>query len=164
MATVVPYRFIDDNDFEKVIPLAQTGAGVTPINTRIDDGDIPGKIKALEIAAGVPAGLRSAGLMDRKDWLVKLQRAQQQLNTKVTTSVSIATPSVVTLTSHGYSIGTAFRFSTPGTLPTGINTTQTYYVATPGFGANAFQYSATPGGASINTTGSQSGTHSVYAV
>jgi len=163
MATVVPYRYIDDNDFEKVIPLAQTGASITPINTRIDDGDIPAKIKALEIAANIPAAQRSAGLMDRKDWQVKLQRAQQQLNTK-TATISIATPSVVTSAAHGYSIGTAFKFSTTGALPTGINTTTTYYVATPGFGAGAFQYSATPGGASINTTGSQSGTQSVYAV
>lgn len=158
---VTGYTKVDDNDFEKLIPLAQTAASITPINRFVDDGDIAQKINALEVAAGIPVAQRHT-LIDRKDWEKFLIATQGKLNMR-TATVSIATPSVVTLATHGWQIGQAFKFATTGALPTGITAGTTYYVATPGFGAGAFQYSATPGGAVINTTGSQSGTQSVYA-
>ena len=49
-------------------------------------------------------------------------------------------------------------------LPTGFTVGPTYYVSATGLAAGTFQVSGSPGGASINTTGTQSGTHSAFAV
>jgi len=50
-------------------------------------------------------------------------------------------------------------FTTTGALPTGITAGTTYYVIAAGLTANAFEVSATRGGSAVNTSGSQSGTH-----
>ena len=159
---VTGYTKVDDNDFEKLIPLSQVAAGVTPAKRYVDDGDVAALINALQVAAGYPANQRT-NLLDRKDWEKKLIEVQGKLNMRTITSVTIATPSVVNLTAHGWQPNQGFKFFTTGALPTGITAGTTYYVSATGFGANAFQYSATRGGASINTSGSQSGTQSVYA-
>lgn len=44
------------------------------------------------------------------------------------TSISNATPAVVTKASHGYSSGDAIKFTTTGVLPAGLLTTVVYYV------------------------------------
>jgi hypothetical protein len=74
-------------------------------------------------------------------------------------TVTIASPAVVTsaltlpnntpviLTNTGY----------PSALPTGLTVGTTYYVKNAS--GNTFNLSATPGGAAINTSGTQSGTH-----
>lgn len=76
-----------------------------------------------------------------------------------TITVTIATPGVVTWTGHGLVANDAVKFKTSGALPTGITAGTTYYVRSTGLTANTFQISATAGGSAINTTGSQSGTH-----
>jgi len=151
---------VDANDFEKVIPLAQTAASITPINLKVDDGDVASKIMALQVAAGVPVAERCIRL-DRQDWEKFTVLLQGKVNAR-TATITIATPAVVTLATHGFAINQAVKFTTTGALPTGIVAGTPYYVATPGYGAGAFQISATPGGASINTTGTQSGTQTVY--
>jgi hypothetical protein len=55
-------------------------------------------------------------------------------------------------------------FSTTGALPTGIVAGTTYYVSATSLSGSSFKISATPGGAVINTTGSQSGVHSVTSI
>ena len=75
-----------------------------------------------------------------------------------TVTTTIASPCVVTWTSHGLIAGSNVTFS-GGTLPTGITAGQSYYVIAAGLTADAFQIAKTPGGAAINTSGSQSGTH-----
>jgi len=77
----------------------------------------------------------------------------------VTVTITIASPGVVTLTAHGYAANQAVIFTTTGALPTGLTAGTVYYVRNPT--ANTFEVSATVGGASINTTGTQSGTQSV---
>ena len=79
-------------------------------------------------------------------------------------TVTIATPGVFTLTSHGFVAGSKVIFSTTGALPTGIVAGTVYYVITAGLTANNFEVSATLGGSAINTTGTQSGVHSVSKV
>lgn len=74
-----------------------------------------------------------------------------------TVTLTIASPCVVTLSAHGMPDGHPIRFTTTGTLPTGLAINTTYYVKSPT--ANVFNVSATNGGAAINTSGSQSGTH-----
>jgi hypothetical protein len=44
-------------------------------------------------------------------------------------------------------------------LPTGITAGTPYYVLATGLTSSTFRFAATPGGAAINTSGSQSGTH-----
>lgn len=77
----------------------------------------------------------------------------------LTATVSIASPAVVTTpTNHGLSVNDPVVFSTSGALPTGITAGTVYFVtATPS--ATTFRIGATAGGADINTSGSQSGTH-----
>jgi hypothetical protein len=65
----------------------------------------------------------------------------------VTSSISLLDNSAVILTNTGY----------PSALPTGLTVGTTYYVK--GTGGTTFNLSLTPGGAAINTTGTQSGTH-----
>lgn len=74
-----------------------------------------------------------------------------------TFTVTIATPAVVTWAAHGQVNDVLFSGKTDGALPTGLQSGQAYFVKV--VDANTFQLSLTPGGASINTTGSQSGTH-----
>lgn len=80
-----------------------------------------------------------------------------------TFTVTIATPAVFTKTSHGYVAGDRVHFTTTGALPTGLSLNTDYYVISAGLTTNAFEVALTPGGAAVNTTGTQSGVHTVYA-
>jgi hypothetical protein len=81
-----------------------------------------------------------------------------------TAIISIASPAVIsTVSTVNVSVGQTVFFTTTGSLPTGIVAGTIYYVSnivTPG---TSFNISAAPGGASINTSGSQSGTHTANA-
>jgi hypothetical protein len=74
-----------------------------------------------------------------------------------TVTITIASPGVVSWTAHGFNNGNAISFSTTGALPTGLTAGTTYYIVSAA--TDTFQVSATPGGSAINTSGSQSGTH-----
>lgn len=80
----------------------------------------------------------------------------------LTFTVTLASPGVFTTSSpHGYAVGEAVTFSTTGALPTGLTAGTTYYIVSGGFGTSTFEVSATPGGTAVNTSGSQSGVHTV---
>lgn len=81
-----------------------------------------------------------------------------------TVTMTIASPAVASWTAHGLSAGDPVKFATTGALPTGLTAGTTYYVIAAGLVANAFEVSATPGGAAINTSGSQSGTQTASTV
>ncbi|TWA24763.1 hypothetical protein [Sinorhizobium medicae] len=74
-----------------------------------------------------------------------------------TVTITVATPGVISWNAHGLAAGTPVKFSTTGALPTGLTAGTTYYVVSPS--ANDFQVAATPGGAAIATSGTQSGIH-----
>lgn len=75
-----------------------------------------------------------------------------------TVTLTIATPCVITL-SIVLAEGTAIKLATTGALPTGLTAGATYYLRNvDGVTANL---SATATGALIDTTGTQSGTHSI---
>lgn len=80
--------------------------------------------------------------------------------TSTTFTVTIASPAVFTSNNHGLKVGDNLRFTTTGALPTGLSTNTNYYVISAGLTANNFQVSTTLGGSAVNTSGSQSGTHS----
>jgi hypothetical protein len=75
-----------------------------------------------------------------------------------TITVTIASPAVVTSTIN-LSEGDAFTLTTTGSLPTGLVVGTTYYARN--VVGTSFNLSATPSGALINTTGTQTPTHSI---
>ncbi len=79
-------------------------------------------------------------------------------------TLTIASPCVISWTSHQLSAGDPVKFKTAGALPTGLVAGTTYYVIATGLTADVFRVSATLGGAAINTSGSQSGVHTAYHV
>jgi hypothetical protein len=83
-----------------------------------------------------------------------------------TATISIATPAEVTATAHGFEPGDVVRFDTQtgGALPSGVDINSNYHVISAGLTANTFRFAVTPGGTAVDTSGSQSGTHSVTRV
>jgi len=88
-------------------------------------------------------------------WINELQTS--------TATISIASPGVVTKTSHGLEVGNKISFTTTGALPTGLVAGTNYFIISSGFGANSFKLSDTFGGTAINTSGTQSGIHTYTA-
>jgi len=78
-----------------------------------------------------------------------------------TVTITSASPGVVTDTGHGYSNDQPVTLRTSGALWTGLSPNTVYYARN--VTANTYELSATPGGASINTSGSQSGVHTAYS-
>ena len=89
-------------------------------------------------------------------------RVQVVSPTNAAVTMTIASPCVVTWTEHQLPDKTAIRFTTSGSLPTGIVSGTVYFVQD-SITADTFYISATPGGAPINTSGTQSGTHAAVA-
>lgn len=78
-----------------------------------------------------------------------------------TVTVTVASPAVFTCTTYNFAVNDIVYFSTTGALPTGLSAGTMYYVISTGLSGTSFEISATLGGTAINTSGSQSGTHSV---
>lgn len=76
-------------------------------------------------------------------------------------TITITSPGVITCNNHGLVYSDAVFFETTGALPTGLTANTIYYVHPIGITSNAFRVSATDGGAAINTSGSQSGVHTL---
>lgn len=91
--------------------------------------------------------------------MAQLMSPFAQINSQATVTMTIATPAVVTWTGHGFAADQSITFATTGALPTGVTAGQTYFVSATGLTANTFQISLTKGGTSVNTSGTQSGTH-----
>lgn len=84
-----------------------------------------------------------------------------------TVTMTIATPCVVTESSHGRNNGDSVTFSTTGALPTGVVAGTTYWLSD--VTANTYRLNSSPGGAAtggavINSSGGQSGVHTVKTV
>lgn len=94
---------------------------------------------------------------------VTVQGTGTKTNALGTFTVTIATPGVFTYTAHGLTAGDKVTLATTGALPTGLTAGTVYYVIATGLSANDFRLALTDGGAAINTTGSQSGTHTLIA-
>lgn len=94
------------------------------------------------------------------------ETALTTLNVEAQTfTVTIASPAVVTWAGlNDLPNGTPVKLATTGALPTGLNTTTTYFVVNAGTdGLHKCRLSATLGGADINTSGSQSGTQTMQS-
>jgi microcystin-dependent protein len=84
------------------------------------------------------------------------------VTSKGTVTVTIASPAVFTRAAHGLQVGDAIFLETTGALPTGLTADTTYYVISAGLTADNFEVSTTRGGAAVNTSGTQSGTHTLF--
>jgi len=78
-------------------------------------------------------------------------------STFVNCTAAVASPGVVAATAHGYNNGdrVIFKVESGGALPTGLVAFKQYFVVNKT--TNDFEVALTPGGASINFTGSTSG-------
>lgn len=74
-------------------------------------------------------------------------------------TISIGSPAVITKLNHGLQPDYQIALFTTGSLPTGVDTTTSYYVLADGFTPNSFRISATKRGTPITTSGTQSGVH-----
>lgn len=83
---------------------------------------------------------------------------------KGTFTVTIASPGVVTNTAHGIYTGEGVYLTTTGVLPTGLSANTMYYAIR--VTADTFRLATTlanaVAGTAINTSGSQSGTHTLW--
>ena len=95
----------------------------------------------------------------RSNRAFKIQHSNAVDARSATVTMTIASPGVITWNSHGLTAGVPIVFASTGALPSGITSGVTYYVIAAGLTANSFQIAATPGGAAIVTTGTQSGVH-----
>lgn len=84
------------------------------------------------------------------------------LSPSQTFTVTIASPGVFTATAHGLVVGDRIHMTTTGGLPSGLATNTDYYIISSGLTTDAFQVALSPGGTAVVTTGSQSGTHTLY--
>ncbi len=89
----------------------------------------------------------------------RLFRFERTLNQ--TATITIASPAVVTATAHGRAAGDRVFFTTTGALPTGITSETVYRVSAAGLTTNSFRIETIDTGTPINTSGTQSGTHTL---
>jgi phage-related tail fiber protein len=78
--------------------------------------------------------------------------------TSKTFSVSIGNPAIFTYSGHGFIGGERLRLSTTGGLPAGLLITTDYFVEV--INTNTFYLLSSIGGSRVNTSGTQSGSHS----
>lgn len=136
-------------------PLTLQGA----IDRLADTIDGAGFVATINLLAGTFTG----GIVTNKEFFGFNGAGAVQIlgpaQVSATVTITIASPGVISWTAHGRAIGDAFYLTTTGALPTNATKYIKFYVIAAGFGANAFQFSLTAGGAAVNTTGTQSGVH-----
>jgi len=81
-----------------------------------------------------------------------VRMASSQIKTIGTATMTIASPCVVTFTSHGLIANDIIYFTTTSALPTGITANTIYYIISAGLTANEFQFSITKEGAPVATS------------
>lgn len=108
-------------------------------------------------SAGVtaPGGGGGAGAEVRT---VAVNVSASVAQTFATTDVDIGTE-IITVTGHGYSANQAVNFTSTGTLPGGLSSSNVYYVRD--VTTNTFKVSSTIGGSAVDLTSVGSGTHTV---
>jgi Tfp pilus tip-associated adhesin PilY1 len=143
------------------LPLNYGGA----IGTVVYYGANDGNLRAVDAATG-----KERWTFLTREHYPKLQRMMDQdplvfypnqLTTSGTAIITVASPGVVTWTGHTLVNGATVRFTTTGALPGGLAINTRYFVVN-AVAATTFQVSATSGGAAINTSGTQSGTHTAF--
>lgn len=157
----------------QIATVAQINAATALGSTGAPLAITPDQLALSNIGLGVnPTGavVAFSGLTVPNGWLAAdgsaVSRSTQStlfaaLSKSQTCTISIASPAVVTATAHGLAVNNRVYLTTTGGLPSGLTTGVGYYIISSGFGANSFELALAPGGAAINTTGSQSGVQTI---
>lgn len=148
-------------DFATIQIMRNILSGIQPLQNplisnspAVNPTDVPNfsQLQGAVISGGLPASTSVMGL----------SRVSVSPNVTLgTPTITIASPAVVTLATHGLTANDIIFFTTTGSLPTGITASTNYYVLATGLTTNTFEISATPAGIAINTSGTQSGTHTL---
>ena len=164
-------------DLVKQIDIDDSRGRSVPVNMNFIESGYVAKDTGVSLYGATEAALCHSIFNYKKksgtSYFIRANNARlQQYNTTTgvwdnigqTIAMTIATPAVVTLTSHGLVAGSPISFTTTGALPTGVTAGTTYYVIATLLTADTFQFSATLGGAAVNTSGTQSGIHTLARV
>lgn len=151
------------------VPTAGWSSILTPSSTGATSGIIDAF--AYKIATGASEAVTFGLASGSDDWAGIACRIDDADTTtplnipSATFTVTIASPGVFTYSGADcWQEAQSIQLSTTGALPTGLNATTQYFIKSLDTGANTFQLSATSGGGAINTSGSQSGTHTMTAM
>lgn len=92
---------------------------------------------------------------------------RQTVASFATATMTIASPCVVTETGHNRKNGDCIMFETTGALPTNVTANTKFWISN--VSGNTYRLNTAPGGtntggAAVNSTGSQSGTHTVKTI
>jgi hypothetical protein len=127
----------------------------TLIDATISNASIYKALLSPNVATDVPLIVRGAYTTASRTPITSVVCQPAQ-----TFTVTLASPAVFTTpVAHNFIANDLVKVTTTGTLYTGLSTTAFYYVRNPS-GVN-FELSLSSGGASISTSGSQSGVHTV---
>lgn len=132
-----------------------------PPSPTIPAGIPPGVIMAYPSAQPVDGWLRCDGQAVSRTTYADLFSVMNVVRGTVT--VTIATPGVFTQVGHGLYTGRMVYLTTTGALPTGLSVNTAYYLikVTNDTFRLATSYANAVAGTAINTTGTQSGTHTM---
>ena len=125
---------------------------IVPVATNAEQAVNLGQLSSIITAGGVDASSTVKGVA---------QLTVDPIKTIGVATITIASPAVITATAHGLVAGDTVKFTTTGTLPTGIVSGNPYYVISSGITSNTFEISAVPLGTAVNTSGTQTGTHTL---
>jgi hypothetical protein len=115
------------------------------------NADDPGQLKLIEAANG------------NSNWPFCIQFDDEPPAASHTATITVASPGVVTWAGNPLEVGDKVVLTTTGALPTGLTAGTEYYVkAKPD--ADTFTLAATPDGTVINTSSTQSGTHTATTI
>lgn len=110
-----------------------------------------------------PEGLGLTTLRENYNYIdLTVYQPGEYATSGTTCTISVASPAVITSSGpHGFTGGEVIKFTTTGTLPTGISLGRNFFVKNV-LGATTFTISTSPllAGIEIDTTGTQAGTQS----
>jgi hypothetical protein len=147
-----------DGDGDAIVVWSQSNGTRTNIWANRYSGSWAGPVslETIDGAANTPDIAMNAGGNAIAVWSQLLDA-----NNPTEVTITIASPGVVNWAAHRLPNDYKVVLETAGLLPTGLTAGTTYYVRNAT--TNSFELSATPGGASINTSGTQFGTHTAIA-
>lgn len=137
-----------------------TAKEVSLVIPGVSTGGYIGKVSECALRTAPPGHLKCDGTaISRTTYAALFNAIVPSLGTF---TVTIASPGVFTLNSHGLNENDTIYLTTTGALPTGLTANTLYYVIATGLTANNFRLATSLGGTAINTTGSQSGVHTAF--
>jgi len=136
-----------------------TDANVTNAKLAADAVTPTGSIIAYSAPVGAPTSWLACdgSAVSRTTYSALFTVLNPSIGTFTTT---IASPAVITQLAHGLLEANAVYLTTTGALPTGLSANTRYFVKY--LTVNTYNLSLTQGGAAINTSGTQSGTHTSF--